>query len=82
MYIYIYIYIEREREREHTYNSSLSLTSTLGGVWWSTLRPRRFIPSTHFTGGWLGLRKNLDGYGKSLPQMGSNHGPTTQQLRW
>jgi hypothetical protein len=45
-----------------------SLTSTLDGSEWSTLRPGRFTPreiapGTHWIGGWVGPRplKNVNG---------------------
>ena len=47
---------------------TLSLTSALDGC--STLGPDRFTlrrrPGTHCTGGWVGPKAGLDGYGKSL----------------
>jgi hypothetical protein len=31
---------------------------------------------SHFTGGWMYFGGGLDGYGKSHPHRGSNHGPS------
>jgi hypothetical protein len=36
------------------------LTSALVGGEWSASRPCRFTPSTHWIGGWVGSRANLD----------------------
>jgi hypothetical protein len=36
------------------------LTSALVGGEWSTSRPGRFTPSTHWRGGWVDLRAGLD----------------------
>jgi hypothetical protein len=36
------------------------LTSTLGGVEWSSSRPARFTPGTHSAGGWVISRAYLD----------------------
>jgi hypothetical protein len=36
------------------------LTSALVGGEWSTSRPGRFTPGTHWIGGWLDLRAGLD----------------------
>ena len=48
---------------EQRYSSTLSLTSALDVGGWLTPRPGRFtpgkIPSTHFTGGWVGARPIL-----------------------
>jgi hypothetical protein len=35
-------------------------TSTLAGDEWSALRPGRFIPDTHWIGGWVDLSVGLD----------------------
>jgi hypothetical protein len=52
---------------EYRYSSTLSLTSALDVIGWSTPRPGRFTPGTHCIGGWVGPRGGLDGYGKSRP---------------
>jgi hypothetical protein len=36
------------------------LTSALAGSEWSASCPGRFIPGTHWIGGWVGLRASLD----------------------
>jgi hypothetical protein len=36
------------------------LTSVLVGGEWSATRPGRFIPGTHWIGGWVGPRAGLD----------------------
>jgi hypothetical protein len=36
------------------------LTSALVGGEWSTSRPGRFTPGTHWIGGWVDLRAGLD----------------------
>jgi hypothetical protein len=36
------------------------LTSALVGGEWSTSRPGRFTPGTHWIGGWVNLRAGLD----------------------
>jgi hypothetical protein len=36
------------------------LTSALAGGEWSASRPCRFIPGTHWIGGWVGPRGGLD----------------------
>ena len=45
------------------------------GGGWSAPRPDRFIPGkepgTHCTGGWVGLRVDLDECGKSRPRQDS-----------
>ena len=59
---------------EYSYSSTLSLTSVLDGVGWSTPRPGRFTPGrrpgTHFIGGWVGPRAGLGGSGNSRPPPG------------
>jgi hypothetical protein len=35
------------------------------------------IPVTHFTGGWVGSRAGLDGYGKPRPHRDSIPGPSS-----
>jgi hypothetical protein len=66
---------------EQIYSSTLSLTSALDAV-----RGRRHVPgtllpgkkvSTPCTGGWLGPRIGVDGYGKSRLQRDSTPGPST-----
>jgi hypothetical protein len=55
-------------EGEWRYSSTLSLTSALDGRVWFTLRSCLFIPGkktvSYCTGGWVGPRASLDGYGK------------------
>ena len=49
------------------------MTAALEGDEWhapASLYPRE-RPGTHFTGGWVGPRAGLDGYGKSLPHRDS-----------
>jgi hypothetical protein len=50
---------------EWRYSSTHSLTSTLDGVEWSDSRPGRFTsreraPGTHWIGGWVGSRADLE----------------------
>jgi hypothetical protein len=55
------------------YSSTLSLTSALDGVGGQRHAPAALPmerPSTHLTGGWMGPRAGLDGYGKSRPSPG------------
>ena len=54
--------------------------------WLVNVLPRplhlRKRPGTHWTGGFMGLRAGLDGYGRSpppAPSPGSNHKPPSQQ---
>jgi hypothetical protein len=66
-------------EGELRYRSTLSLTSALNGVGGqhhapAALPPRK-RPVTHCSGGWVGLRAGLDGYGKSRPHRDSIPGP-------
>ena len=42
-------------EGERTHSSTISLTSALGGIEWSTPRPGPFTPGVYCTGGWIGL---------------------------
>jgi hypothetical protein len=42
------------------------LTSALAGGEWSALRPDRFIPGTHWIGGWVDPRTDLDDVQKIL----------------
>ena len=53
-------------------------------MWWvvnATVRPLYpwEIPGTHCTGGWLGLRAGLDGFGKSHPHWDSIPRPSIPQ---
>jgi len=59
-------------EGEYRYSSTLSLSWRLVVGGWSTPCPDCFTslerdPSTHCTGGWVGLRPSLDGCRKSPP---------------
>jgi hypothetical protein len=86
IYIYIYTYVYSKRystvhrrtghegpKREKSYSSTLSLSSALEGVGWSTPRPGRYPgerPGTPCIGGWVGPRTGLGGCGKYRPPPG------------
>ena len=59
------------------------MTSTLGWGWVVSTTPRplypREIPGTHCTGGWVGPRAGLDGWGKSSLHRDSIPGPSSPQ---
>ena len=61
--------------------ATLSLTSALDGCGWSTPSLGHFTPGnrpgTRCTGGWVGPRVGVDGYGKSVPHRASISGPSS-----
>jgi hypothetical protein len=69
-------------EGDQKYSSTLSLTSAIDRVGGQRHAPAapysRKRPGTHFTGGWVGLRVCLDGWGKSRPHRVSIPGPSSQ----
>jgi hypothetical protein len=59
------LYYTMKAYREVDVQTHVFLTSALVGVEWSALCPTRFTPgesapSTHWIGGWVGLRASLD----------------------
>ena len=71
-------------EVEQSYSCTLSLTTGLNKVGWSTPRPGRFAsrerPGTHLIGGWVDPRARLDGCVKSRPHRDSIPRPSSSQL--
>jgi hypothetical protein len=72
-------------EGEKKYRSILSLTSALDGEGGQRHAPAALPPGkragTHFAGGWVGPRADLDGCGKSHPYRKSVPGMTYSGFR-